>query len=171
MKSVEQYWRKFSGPLLDRIDIRIHVENDSENTLVLDKNPPHPCELCLEQTDCENCEKVQSQDTENTEERFSTSYLRQKIADAILIQRARQGKRNARLTPQEVLDFCSLDRHEQSLLDSAICNNDFSQRAVSSILKLARTIADMEKSEKIREEHLSEAISLRCDSYLIDGNL
>ena len=168
MKSVEQYWRKFSGPLLDRIDIRIHAENNTENIAVLDKNPPHPCENCCDQTNCENCEKTQTMEIEEQEKPLSTSKLREQIADAILIQRERQGKRNAQLSPQEILDFCKLGREEQSIFDSAVSNHDFSQRAVSSILKLSRTIADMDKSVKIKKEHLQEAISLRMDSGPLD---
>lgn len=168
MKSVEQYWRKFSGPLLDRIDIRIHAENNTENIAVLDKNPPHPCENCCDQTNCENCEKIQTMEIEEQEKPLSTSKLREQIADAILIQRERQGKRNAQLSPQEILDFCKLGREEQSIFDSAGSNHDFSQRAVSSILKLSRTIADMDKSVKIKKEHLQEAISLRMDSGPLD---
>lgn len=167
LKSVEQYWRKFSGPLLDRIDIRLQVENDTENVAVLDKNPPHPCEICTDQTNCGNCEKVQSMEIEE-EVTLSTAKLREQIADAILIQRERQGKRNARLTPKEILDFCRLGREEQSILDGAITNHDFSHRAVSSVLKLSRTIADMEKSVKIKKEHLLEAIELRLDSGPLD---
>ena len=168
MKSVEQYWRKFSGPLLDRIDIRVHVENDTENLAILDKNPPHPCENCCDQTNCENCGKIQSMEIEEQDEPLSTSKLREQIADAILIQRTRQGKRNALLSPQEILDFCELGREEQAVLDSAVENNDFSHRAISSVLKLSRTIADMEKSLKIKKEHLMEAISLRLDSGPLD---
>ena len=61
-------------------------------------------------------------------------------------------------SPQEILDFCELGREEQAVLDSAVENNDFSHRAISSVLKLSRTIADMEKSLKIKKEHLMEAI-------------
>ncbi len=168
MKSVEQYWRKFSGPLLDRIDIRVHVENDMESLAILDKNPPHPCENCCDQTNCENCGKIQSMEIEEQYEPLSTSKLREQIADAILIQRTRQGKRNALLSPQEILDFCKLGSEEQAVLDSAVENNDFSHRAISSVLKLSRTIADMEKSLKIKKEHLMEAISLRLDSGPLD---
>ena len=167
MKSVEQYWRKFSGPLLDRIDIRIHVETPADKTLVIEKNQRHPCESCCDQSNCGNCEKIQ-QFAEEDEAGLSTAELRLKIADAILIQRERQGKRNSRLSPQEILDFCKLGREEQAILDAAITNHDFSHRAISSILKLARTIADMEKSQKIKSEHLMEAIGLRQDSGPLD---
>jgi magnesium chelatase family protein len=168
MKSVEQYWRKFSGPLLDRIDIRVHVDGSTENTMIGEKSRPHPCEACCDQTNCDNCEKIQNVESDSTGERISTRQLREKIADAILIQRERQGKRNAHLAPQEILEFCKLNHNEQAFLDSAVQNKDLSQRAISSILKLSRTIADMEQSEKIRNEHLAEAIRLRQDSGPLD---
>ncbi|WP_294430432.1 YifB family Mg chelatase-like AAA ATPase [uncultured Treponema sp.] len=168
MKSVELYWRKFSGPLLDRIDIRVQVDNPSESVTVVQKTQRHPCEICTEQINCSSCEKIQNLGEESVENRHSTFELRKAVADAVLIQRERQGKKNARLSPHEVLEFCQFGKKEQAILDSAICNHDFSQRAISSILKIARTIADMEKSPKICGEHLTEAISLRCDSGPLD---
>lgn len=132
-KAVDMYWRKFSGPLLDRVDIRINVG-------------------------------IPIKKDENAGSSVSSGELRRKIADSVLIQRTRQGKRNAYLTPQEILEFCKLGKEEQNLLTGSIANNDFSQRAVSGILKLSRTIADMEKSEKIKSEYLLEAISLRANS-------
>ena len=167
MKSVEQYWRKFSGPLLDRIDIRVHVENDLEDSTVSEKTSRHPCEICIDQTDCEKCEKIRLAE-EESEESMTTAQLRKEIANAIFIQRNRQGKRNSRLSPQEILEFCKLGKDEQTILDNSILNSDFSQRAVSGILKVSRTIADMEKSPKISAEHLLEAISLRNDNGSLD---
>ena len=123
------YWRKFSGPLLDRVDIRINVAN-----------------------------------TEKESASVSSAELRKQIADAVLIQRKRQGKKNAYLAPQEILEYCPLEKEERKFLEAIILNNDFSQRAVSGILKLSRTIADMKKSEKIKIPDLSEAISLRANS-------
>ena len=167
MKTIEQYWRKFSGPLLDRIDIRIRVENASENFANTKNFPPHPCEICTDQNDCGNCEKIKTEAHERTKKRMTTAELRKEIANAILIQRRRQGKRNARLSPEEILAFCKLGRDEQQILDNAIRNSNFSQRAVNGILKLSRTIADMEKCERISAEHLLEAISLRkCEGGL-----
>lgn len=143
-KAVDMYWRKFSGPLLDRIDIRINV-----NQLKI-KN--------------EKSEDGTKQETQETEEAVSSAELRKKIADAVLIQRTRQGKRNANLSPQEILEFCKLGKEEQNLLNGSVANHDFSQRALSGVLKLSRTIADMEKSGKIKSEHILEAISLRANS-------
>ena len=162
-KSVGQYWKKFSAPLLDRIDIRVNVQNDTQEIAVTEPRL-HPCEICTEQENCQNCEKIQNYIEENDEERITTAELRKQIAVATAIQRKRQGKKNASLSPQEILEFCKLGRDEQTILDNSIFNNDFSQRAVSAILKLSRTIADMEASEKIRAAHVMEAIRLRKSS-------
>ncbi len=126
-RSVEQYWRKFSGPLLDRVEIRAAVNSKDSDE---EKNP-------------------------------STAELRKKIATAVRIQRKRQGKRNAYLSPQEILEYCALGKEEQDFLNKSIRNFDFSQRAVSGILKLSRTIADMEDSQKIKCDFIKEAISYR----------
>lgn len=134
-KAVDMYWKKFSAPLLDRVDIRINVSLPDKNT-----------------------------NTEGEDYSVSTGELRKQIANAVSVQRARQGKRNAFLTPQEIFSFCSLEDEEKNFLDKSIIKNDFSQRAVSGILKLSRTIADMEKSEKIEKAHLEEAVLLRSNS-------
>ena len=165
-KSVSQYWRKFSAPLLDRIDIRVNVQNDAQEITVPEKRT-HPCEICTEQENCQNCEKVQDFQADG-DERITTVELREQIATATAIQRKRQGKKNAQLSPQEILEFCKLEKDGRTILDNAVFNNDFSQRAVSSILKLARTIADMEASEKIKTAHLLEAIQLRKSSGALE---
>ena len=127
-RSVEMYWKKFSGPLLDRVDIRIPVVSQEEG------------------------------------ESVSSEELRKKIAVAVLAQRTRQGKKNVHLSPQEILDFCSLDAASSAFLEEESNRRDFSQRAVSGCLKLARTIADLEGEKDIKLEHLKEAVSFRQDS-------
>lgn len=127
-RSVEQYWRKFSGPLLDRIDIRVQVEGKAAQ----EKTPG-----------------------------ISSAELRKKIATAIKIQRKRQGKKNVFLTPAEIADFCKLTEEAKKLLDTATARNDFSPRAVSGCMKLARTIADMEEKEIIDAVSMEEAINYR----------
>lgn len=126
-RSVELYWKKFSGPLLDRVDLRVSVSNADK--------------------------------TEN-ESHLSTAELRIPIARAVEIQR-RRGKKNAKLLPNEISDFCSLEEQPRKFFDKEASKNDFSQRAISGCLKLARTIADMEGCEKINESHLMEALAFR----------
>lgn len=128
VRSVEQYWKKFSAPLLDRIDIRIPV--------------------------------FPSKKTEQ-EGAISTAHLRRAIATATVIQRERQGKRNSRLTPEDLPRFCIQTEQAQRRLSQATKEFAFSPRAVSSCLKLARTISDMTASEQITEEAMEEAIFYR----------
>ena len=135
--SVEQYWKKFSGPLLDRMDIRVPVFNSSENILAEDKKQ------------------------ENQQISFSTEFLRKEIATAIKVQKSRQGKLNARLLPEEINYFCKLDKDCNDFMNSQIQKYDFSARGVHSCIKLARTIADMQESYSIRLEDLKEAVSYR----------
>ena len=135
--SVEQYWKKFSGPLLDRMDIRVPVFNSSENILAEDKKQ------------------------EDNQVSFSTEFLRKEIATAIKVQKSRQGKLNARLLPEEINYFCKLDKECNDFMNSQIQKYDFSARGVHSCIKLARTIADMQESYAIRLEDLKEAVSYR----------
>lgn len=133
--AVEQYWRKFSGPLLDRIAIRVAVPGAEGE----ERGAP-------------------------TAKTLSTAELRVQIAKAVTMQRRRQGKKNARLSPQELLRWCALGKEEQQFLNTAALRDDYSQRSVSCCLQLARTLADMELSEKITVVHLKEALALHSAS-------
>ena len=132
-RSVEQYWRKFSAPLLDRIDIRVSVSSSPDNA---ENGCPEP---------------------------LSTSALRVQVAEAVKIQRLR-GLKNSCMTPQEILEYCEMDKSAKKILDEAVSLNDFSQRAVSGIMKLSRTIADMDSSERILDCHVEEAVSFRANA-------
>ena len=129
-KSIDLYWKKFSAPLLDRIDLRVFVENQSEN----------------------KDEVQQRSDLLTTEE------IREGVARAVKTQRKRQGTKNARLSPQEVQDFCVMEKDVREVLDKAILRYGFSPRAISSCIKVARTIADVAGAEKIEAPHLAEAV-------------
>lgn len=129
-KSIDQYWKKFSAPLLDRVDLRVFVENQAEK----------------------EGELVDREDLLTTEE------IREGIARAVRAQRKRQGCKNAKLTPQEIQDFCGLEKGVRDLLDKAIMRYGFSPRAISSCIKVARTIADIAGSANIEAPHLQEAI-------------
>lgn len=128
--AIDHYWKKFSSPLLDRIDLRVKVENKSDENLLEEKG-------------------------------ISTHELRLPVAKATAIQRARQSGRNAGLTPEQIGKYCILEEEAKAILDKAVTRYDFSPRATASCLKIARTIADMEESPRIKEEHMKEAVSFR----------
>ncbi|HZK19339.1 MAG TPA: YifB family Mg chelatase-like AAA ATPase [Treponemataceae bacterium] len=130
-RSVEQYWRRFSAPLLDRIDIRVAVKANTADKTV------------------------------SGEQAISTQELRKNIAVAVAIQRKRQGKPNAWLTPSETVFYCKLNEESKTYLEKQTNEQGFSSRAVHSCMKLARTIADMVENYDITIEHLKEAIEIR----------
>jgi len=132
-KSVEMYWKKFSAPLLDRIELRVFVENSGESE-----------------------EMVEERDKLKT-----TDDIRKGVARAVKTQRKRQGVRNEKLLPQEVQKFCPITQDGQAVLDAAILRYGFSPRAVSGCIKVARTIADIAGVERIQKEHLAEAVEFR----------
>ena len=168
-RSIDMYWKKFSSPLLDRIDLRVQVESENEN-----KNDENGAQNTRCKSESENKMKDKNQNgtqtaqgqqytdhsgAENTS--WSTEEMRKPIARAVLIQRKRQGKRNARLTPAEISNFCSLEEDAQLLLEKACNRYDLSPRANAACIKIARTIADMEGKEKIEASHIREAINYR----------
>jgi len=128
--AIDHYWKKFSSPLLDRIDLRVKVENESDQGFSKEPSP-------------------------------STHELRIPVARAISKQRKRQNCKNAKLTPEQIGQFCLITEEGRKILDKAIMRYDFSSRAASGILKTARTIADLEGCDSINTEHLEEAVELR----------
>ena len=136
-QAVEQYWRRFSAPLLDRIDIRVALIGSGETA------------------------KTREGDADgffSDKQRLSTAQLRQAIADATAIQRERQGKPNARLDAAEIRQFCPLDDEAERFLTDSARRFAFSARGTHSCIKLARTCADTEKSARIRKHHMEKAV-------------
>lgn len=131
-KSIDQYWKKFSAPLLDRVDLRVYVQNPSED------------------------ESIKERESLKT-----TEEIRKGISTAINCQRKRQGGKNSALTPVEIDRFCKIDSESQKLLDLSAERYGFSSRAIASILKVSRTIADIEGVLIIKKPHVEEAINYR----------
>lgn len=129
-KAVEQYWKKFSAPLLDRVDLRVFVENTSSND-------------------------------EGRTNLTTTEEIRKGIAKAVSAQRKRQGIKNAKLEPHEIAQFCKINNETKKVLDKGIRRYGFSPRAISSCIKVSRTIADIEGVDEINPEHMEEAIEFR----------
>ncbi len=131
---IQRYWKKLGGPLLDRIDMRIPV------------HVPNPALIV------HSCTNDQS------------AYVAA-VGTAIERQRSRSGKtrlrRNARLSPSEVASCCALDGGADRLLHQKSEEFGLSARACHSVLKIARTIADMEEVETISETIMAEAVGFR----------
>ncbi len=129
-RAVEQYWRRFSAPLLDRIDIRVSLGRAN--------------------LDCRH----------ENEQTVSTRDLQKEIKAATLIQRKRQGKANSYLTPTELKESCSLDEKTEQFLNTESLRYGFSARGLHTCIKIARTIADMSESKNVQMSHMQEAVSL-----------
>ena len=131
-EQIQKYRQRVSGPLLDRIDIRIEVLRPRISVL----------------------------DFQNHEGE-SSAVIRARVERARDVQVARTGHTNACLEPAGIQQHCALGPSQRRLLDKVSEQWRFSPRACHRILKVARTIADLEQLEIISEAHLAEAIALR----------
>ena len=127
-----RYRSRISGPLLDRIDLRVVVPNVDSDVLLAPSAP----------------------DADADE-------VRARVATALHAQLARAGKLNATLTAPEVDAYCVLDRAGRLLVARAIERLRLSARGAHRVLKVARTLADLVGDAKIATPHLTEALAFR----------
>lgn len=134
-QAISKYMGKISGPLLDRIDIQIEV------TPV----------------------KYQKLETDTLQE--TSEEIKKRVNQARKIQQARYETygifSNSELTPALIEKYCKLDTKCKKLLQNAFEKLGLSARAHARILKVARTIADIDQKENIEVSHLAEAIGYR----------
>ena len=133
---MQRYLGKISGPLLDRIDIHIEVT-------------PVPFEKLSDDRRGE-----------------SSTRIRKRVTAARTLQTKRfSGMKNvhynAQMSTRQIREYCSLDTQSKELLKHAMERLNLSARAYDRILKVARTIADLEHSEAVKGHHISEAIQYR----------
>jgi magnesium chelatase family protein len=132
---IERYIAKISGPLLDRIDLHIEVPS------------------------------VPFQELAATADGTSSALMREQVHRARQAQKQRFGpeshRLNSRMTSRQLRKHCPLDDEGKGLLKTAMDNLGLSARAHDRILRVARTIADLDGAADIRPEHLSEAIGYR----------
>ncbi len=133
---IERYMSKISGPLLDRLDIHIEVPAVPFRELS-DKTPGTTSAQMRDQV-------LSARDRQR--QRFPASPL----------------KLNGRMSPSEIRKHCKLDAEAENLLKQAMESMGLSARAHDKILRIARTIADLEAHDAITVTHLSEAINYRA---------
>ncbi|MDD5456962.1 MAG: ATP-binding protein, partial [Candidatus Margulisbacteria bacterium] len=130
------YLQKISGPLLDRFDMVVEMKPVQENELL---NLP---------------------DGESSQE------IKKRIAAARNIQQERFSgndlKVNARMKTADIDCFCKLDSEARQILELTVQKFALSARAIHKLLKVSRTIADLEQEEKINQQHLLEALQYRA---------
>lgn len=134
-EQVARYRGRVSGPLLDRIDLSIHVPRVKVDQLRHDAPAGE-----------------------------SSAAVRARVAAARRRQHARAGVPNARLDSGGVIEHCGLAAGDLALLERASDRLQLSARGHQRILRVARTIADLAASECIATPHLAEAIALRAQS-------
>jgi len=127
-----RYRSKISAPIMDRIDIHVQVEAVCEKDLFADQVP------------------------------VDENKLRADVANAREIQLKRNaGQLNSNLSTRALSTHCGLDDTSRNLLKQAIAKFSLSARACHRLLKVSRTIADLEKSNHIEAHHMSEALAYR----------
>ncbi len=132
---IQRYISKISGPLLDRIDIHLEVPA-LPSTQLIEYSPSELSEKIKERTS--NARRIQ-------QERFANETI----------------FANTHMSQKQIKKFCILSDNSKKLLKTAIESLNFSARAYDKILKLARTIADLNRDESILPQHISEAIQYR----------
>ncbi len=134
-QQIQNYRKKLSGPILDRIDMHIEVAKVQTHELVSD---------------------IRSE---------SSQSIRAKIAHAIDVQRKRFSctnlLKNSEMNVTEIKNFCALTTDAENLLINAMDKFHLSARTYFRLLKLARTIADLACAQDISREHIAEALQFR----------
>ncbi len=142
---IAKYLNKISGPLLDRIDIQVEAS------------------------------AVKFDDLNSNAKISSSEQLKEKVTNALKIQKERYKNDpinyNSELTPKLIKKYCALGIDEKNLLEMAFDSMGLSARAYDKILKVARTIADIENCKNINVNHLSEALQYRSLDRKYWGNM
>ena len=93
---------------------------------------------------------------------ISSKEMFEMVKKAFIMQKRRGQKEfNGKLSDRDIAKYCKLDEENQNILNNAIIRFELSQRAINNILKVSRTIADLDESENIEKKHLLEALSYR----------
>lgn len=132
---IQKYLFRISGPLLDRIDIQVEVS------------------------------AIKFKELESSDTSEPSSVISKRVRKVRDIQRERFKRKrvhtNSQMSPKHIKEFCQIDEESKNLLREVIDRLGFSARAYNRILKVSRTIADLEESLEIKSSHIAEAIQYR----------
>jgi len=134
---IQQYLNRVSGPLLDRIDIQVEMNDITIEDINAGNSLP-----------CES-----SDDIKKRVNRARETQLKRYSKNGIF--------NNAQLDNKLLKTYCKLDDDANALLEAAFRSLKLSARAYTKMLKVSRTIADIEGSQSIKKEHIAEAIQYR----------
>ena len=133
--SIKRYLSKLSGPLLDRIDINVNIQ------------------------------PLKYQNFKENEKIETSKQIKERVEKAIKMQRERYANMdilyNSELTPKLIERYCKLDNVGNKIMEKAFINYGLTARTYTRILKVARTIADLEGNMKITAKNIAEAIQYR----------
>jgi len=129
---IAKYAMRISGPFLDRIDLHVQVSRLSRSI--------------MQSTKAEEC----------------SASIRKRVAAARSVQIRRQGVVNCSLEGKLLTQHATLDKQTQTLFDDASDQLSLSLRAIHRVLRVARTIADIDASDNVASSHLVEALSYRA---------
>ena len=132
---LQRYWGKLSRPLIDRIDLHVEVPRLKKEELAAQPTGETSKEI---RNRVNAARKIQ-------EERFKGTNIHS----------------NSRMTPKQIREFCRLDEEAEAILKAAILHLKMSGRSYDRILKVSRTIADLDGSESIKAKHIAEATQYR----------
>ncbi len=142
--TVEQYWKKLTAPLIDRIDIRIPVFPPKTHQLLKTAN----------QSTASMRKKINTADHIQKERYYSYQKKRKSIPSTPLYK-------NTHLLPESIPDICILSESAEHFFTRTAEKQGLSGRGCHTLLKVARTIADIAESEIIQQAHIEEAVFLR----------
>ena len=141
---IEKYKRKLSGPIADRIDMWVEVSKIEHEKL-----------------------------TDSRDKHTLTEIIKERVKKAREIQRKRydglglKNTTNAELSPKNLIEYIKLDDKIKNILNTSAKQLDLSARMYHRIIKIARTIADLEGSENVLENHIMEALQYRPKKYQV----
>jgi magnesium chelatase family protein len=137
--AIDKYQKKLSGPILDRIDLHLPVQ-DVDHKRILEKRS----------------------------EQKESERIKQRVEKAYALQRRRFGKArfNSSMSNKEIREVAKLSSDAKDLLDTATAKLGISARAYIRTAKVARTIADLSGSEQILSEHIGEALQYRQQVFI-----